>query len=175
MAKVTVGGRSYEVEVRGNTIVVDGHDFPIAQSTVDGVLTVTAGGIRYRVQLPAEEARVSGMEVEVDHRPFAVAWEGNLGGGAFHGSGRRSVAQGATIASVGAAAVKGGVAAQIAGRIVSVKVKVGDVVAGGDVLLLLEAMKMENEIKAPGAGTVSAVLVTEGQRVGEGETLVVIE
>jgi biotin carboxyl carrier protein len=76
---------------------------------------------------------------------------------------------------VGAAAVKGGVAAQIAGRIVSVKVKVGDAVAGGDVLLLLEAMKMENEIKAPGAGTVSAVLVTEGQRVGEGETLVVIE
>jgi biotin carboxyl carrier protein len=36
-------------------------------------------------------------------------------------------------------------------------------------------MKMENEIKAPAAGTVAAVNVTEGQRVGEGETLVVIE
>ena len=65
-------------------------------------------------------------------------------------------------------------AAQIAGRVVSVKVKVGDTVASGDVLLLLEAMKMENEIKASSAGTVTEVRVADGQRVAEGEVMVVV-
>jgi biotin carboxyl carrier protein len=175
MAKVTVGDRTYEVEVRGNVVVVDGHDFPVSQATIDGIPTVTAGGVRYRVQLPPEEARASGMEVEVDYRSFTVEWEGNLGGSAARTAQRRAISDGASTGGPSSAAVKGGVAAQIAGRIVSVKVKVGDSVAAGDVLLLLEAMKMENEIKAPAAGTVAAVNVTEGQRVGEGETLVVIE
>ena len=53
--------------------------------------------------------------------------------------------------------------------------KQGDTVASGDVLLLLEAMKMENEVKAPMDGTIKEVMVTDGQRVSEGETLIVIE
>jgi biotin carboxyl carrier protein len=71
--------------------------------------------------------------------------------------------------------VKGGVVAQIAGRVLRLVVKPGDQVAQGDVLLILEAMKMENEIKSPAAGTVKEVLVAEGARVVEGETLVVID
>jgi biotin carboxyl carrier protein len=41
--------------------------------------------------------------------------------------------------------------------------------------LLLEAMKMENEVKAPAGGIVREILVAEGARVSEGETLVIVE
>jgi biotin carboxyl carrier protein len=174
MATLRIGERSYEVEVRGDTVVVDGHDLPVSVQTVDGVTTVTAGGVRYRVELPPEDSRASGMRVEVDHRPFSVEWEGSLGGGAARPQ-RRAISDSGPALAGGGAAVKGGVSAQIAGRVVALKVKVGDTVAAGDVLLLLEAMKMENEIRAPAAGTVASILVTEGQRVREGETLVVIE
>ena len=60
-------------------------------------------------------------------------------------------------------------------RLIDVRVNVGDTVAKGDVLLLLEAMKMENEIKAPGSGIVKDIPVAEGARVSEGQVLVVIE
>ena len=53
-------------------------------------------------------------------------------------------------------------------------VKAGDAVKAGDVLLILEAMKMENEIMAPVAGTVSAVNVTKGASVNSGDVLCVI-
>ncbi len=71
--------------------------------------------------------------------------------------------------------MKGGVTAAMTGRITSIKVKAGDAVTKGTVLLLLEAMKMENEVKAPKDGTVKEIAVAEGARVSEGDTLVVIE
>ncbi|MCL4241847.1 MAG: biotin/lipoyl-binding protein [Dehalococcoidia bacterium] len=112
------------------------------------------------------------MIVEVDHRPFTFEYEGRLGGGPAPREARPSAA-----AAGGAprAAAKGAVTAQIAGRVLSVKVTAGQAVARGDVLLLLEAMKMENEIKAPADGVVKEIAVAEGTRVAEGETLVIIE
>jgi glutaconyl-CoA decarboxylase len=61
------------------------------------------------------------------------------------------------------------------GRIVRVNVKTGDAVNEGDVLLVIEAMKMENEITAPVGGTVREIGVNAGARVSEGDTLLVIE
>ncbi len=61
------------------------------------------------------------------------------------------------------------------GRIVRIDVKSGDEVSEGDVLLVIEAMKMENEITAPVGGTVKEVVVSAGARVSEGDTLLVIE
>ncbi len=58
------------------------------------------------------------------------------------------------------------------GTILSVKVNAGDAVKAGDVLLVLEAMKMENEIKAPHDATVAAVLVKQGDTVDSGASLV---
>ncbi|MBN2281378.1 MAG: biotin/lipoyl-binding protein [Candidatus Marinimicrobia bacterium] len=60
------------------------------------------------------------------------------------------------------------------GLIQKVLVKVGDPVAAGQNLLIMEAMKMENEIQAKAAGTVTAVNVKEGDSVEEGIELVVI-
>jgi biotin carboxyl carrier protein len=54
-------------------------------------------------------------------------------------------------------------------------VAVGDTVAEGDGLVVLEAMKMEHTLRADGAGTVSRVLVEAGQQVDVGDLLVALE
>jgi biotin carboxyl carrier protein len=60
------------------------------------------------------------------------------------------------------------------GKIVSVKVKKGDGVKTGQVLCIIEAMKMENEIYSPKTGTVQQVNVSDGSSVNDGEILFVI-
>ena len=66
------------------------------------------------------------------------------------------------------------VAAPMPGTIVSVNVSNGQSVKKGDVLVILEAMKMENEIKAPADGTITSVAVNKGESVDTGATLVTI-
>ena len=58
------------------------------------------------------------------------------------------------------------------GRVIEVLVDVGDAVGPGDLVVVVESMKMENEIICDFDGTVSAVLVEEDQSVSEGEPLV---
>ena len=60
------------------------------------------------------------------------------------------------------------------GNILDVKVANGDSVTKGQVLLILEAMKMENEIMAPCDGTVTSVAVNKGDVVNPGQTLITI-
>ena len=60
------------------------------------------------------------------------------------------------------------------GNILKVNVTVGQAVKEGDLLVVLEAMKMENEIFAPKAGTVAQVLVQKGSPVDTGATMVVL-
>lgn len=67
------------------------------------------------------------------------------------------------------------VEAPLPGTVLSVNVKPGDTVKAGDVLLVLEAMKMQNEIVAPRAGTVRDVGVAKGDTVALGDVLVTIE
>ena len=64
--------------------------------------------------------------------------------------------------------------APMPGNILKVNVKAGDAVKEGQVLVVLEAMKMENEIMAPKAGTVTQVLVSKGSTVDTGAPMVVI-
>ena len=63
----------------------------------------------------------------------------------------------------------------ITGKIIDVKVSPGSTVEEGDVICLLESMKMENPIFAPVSGTVKEVHVTTGQNVKFGDTIAVIE
>lgn len=172
MAKVTIGGRSYEVEVKGEVVVVDGHEFVVTMRDDAGYTTVKAGDQQYRLQLPKGDERVSGMTAQIDYRPVQIDWEGSLSATPLRPV--RSAAASGPIAAP-RTATKGGIVAQIAGRVLALKVKVGDVVKAGDVLLLLEAMKMENEIKARADGTVTALPVPEGGRVAEGDVLAVVE
>ena len=83
------------------------------------------------------------------------------------------------IESVGAKApsgpVEGGVTCSMQGMILKLKVTAGDKVNEGDVVAVLEAMKMENDIHAPQSGVVEEVFVDEGDTVNPGEALMVIK
>ena len=67
------------------------------------------------------------------------------------------------------------VCAPMPGNILSVNVNAGDVVKRGQVLLILEAMKMENEIMAPCDGTIASVNTSKGSAVESGALLCVIQ
>lgn len=71
-------------------------------------------------------------------------------------------------AAAGAVTVK----APMPGNILDVKIKAGDSVKAGDILVILEAMKMENEIVAPQDGTVASINVNKGDTVNSGDVLV---
>lgn len=63
----------------------------------------------------------------------------------------------------------------LAGKIISVEVKAGDTVSEGDILCILESMKMENPILAPVDGTVSKIDLSPGQVVNTGDLIAVID
>ncbi|MCT4634286.1 MAG: biotin/lipoyl-binding protein, partial [Firmicutes bacterium] len=65
------------------------------------------------------------------------------------------------------------VSAPMPGTVLDVKVSEGDSVSAGQVLMILEAMKMENEIMAPAGGTVKSVSVSKGSSVNSGDVLIV--
>ena len=63
----------------------------------------------------------------------------------------------------------------MAGKVLELQVAVGDAIAEDDEVLILEAMKMENQIFSTEAGTVKAILVKEGDQVAEGQALIEVE
>ena len=88
-----------------------------------------------------------------------------------------SVADAAPVAAPAAQAVSAEgttIPAPMPGSILNVNVTVGQAVKAGDVLMILEAMKMENDISAPCDGTVKQILVTKGSTVNTDDVLIVI-
>ena len=70
---------------------------------------------------------------------------------------------------------KSGIKSPLPGVILEIKVKEGDTVKRGQTLLVLEAMKMENDIKADRDGKVTAIKVSKGESILEGTDLIIIE
>jgi biotin carboxyl carrier protein len=66
------------------------------------------------------------------------------------------------------------IVAPMPGKVVRLLVKAGEVVEAGQGLLVVEAMKMQNEIRSPKSGTVERVLASEGQAVNAGEVLCIV-
>ena len=85
-----------------------------------------------------------------------------------------AAAPAAAPAAPAAVAAGTSVDAPLPGNIFAIKVKEGDAVKAGDVLIVIEAMKMENEVCAPSDGVVKQVAVAKGQMVATGDPLVVI-
>jgi glutaconyl-CoA decarboxylase len=70
---------------------------------------------------------------------------------------------------------EGSVIAPMPGKVLSIKVEVGDKVKAGQSVLILEAMKMENILNAPADGTVKEIMVAPGANANQGDVLIVIE
>ena len=80
-----------------------------------------------------------------------------------------------SLAGAGKSVTSSGVLkAPMPGLVVRIAVQEGDLVAAGTSLVVLEAMKMENELKAPSAGTVGAIRVSAGQAVEKGQVLLLL-
>src|SRR6056297_261682 len=117
------------------------------------------------------------LTVEVDGRRLAVRLFGDLPASGAAASGTATRKRRRTGAGGGAAAAASSedLTAPMQGTVVKVTVEVGAVVAEGDTLLVLEAMKMENAVKAHRAGTVTILPVSAGEVVQPGAVLARIE
>ena len=112
---------------------------------------------------------VNQTEYEIDVEVQEEARQ-SLGPIVIGGSG--GAAPAAPAASATHSASANAVVAPLAGSVARILVAEGDEVESGQVLLVLEAMKMETEITAPAAGTVSAILVKQGEPVQGGQGLI---
>ncbi len=141
-------------------------------------------GIRYKEAAPAKKADAKGGAYTATIDGKAVAVQLNAAGDAYTATvnGKSftvKVAEGAA-APVAAAAPAGNgaltpLAAPLPGTVIKVVAEVGTEVAEGDVVLVIEAMKMETEIKAAKAGIVREINVSASQVVAAGDTLAMIE
>ena len=123
--------------------------------------------------LPKE---VREVEVEVNGKLFRVRVYGDEAGAGSAGSGgARAPARRGRERERGTTVGEGTVAAPMQGTIVKVLVEVGQKVAADEAVCVLEAMKMESEIRPKRAGVVSEVLVEPGKTVRSGDPLVILE
>ncbi len=111
------------------------------------------------------------FEVVREGEDFVVASRGGAARVTLVDAARKPRHPGARPHAGGRASLK----AMMPGRVVNVLVNVGDEVAAHQGLLVVEAMKMENELKAPKAGKVVEIKVKPGQTVEKGELLLVVE
>ncbi|AMO91212.1 carbamoyl-phosphate synthase L chain, ATP binding domain protein [Corynebacterium simulans] len=126
------------------------------------------------VETPEEEEAAASQKfvVEVGGRRIEVALPGNLllGGGAPRKKSKKRRGSSSKTAASGDAVV-----APMQGTVIKVGVEEGQEVAEGDVVLILEAMKMENPVKAHKAGTVTGLSVEQGAQVNKGAVMLEIK
>ena len=140
-------------------------------------------GIRYKEAAAPAKAAANGVyTATIDGKAVTVEVSGNgdytakVGGKSFTVKVGEGAAAPAAAASAGAASGDAKtVNAPLPGTVMKINVAVGDQVSADDTLLILEAVKMENEIKAGFAGTVKEICVAQGGVVSAGDVLVKIE
>ena len=161
---VQIEGREYKVEIEGDSIQLDGRPVSVDLKQVGTHLWhLLVDGRSQTLQARRTEERGC-WELEVAGRPLrSLALDER----------RRAIRE-----LTGAGEAASGpyeVLAPMPGLIITVEVRKDEVVEPGQGLVVIEAMKMENELKALKAGQVTDVLVAAGQAVSKGDLLVVIE
>jgi biotin carboxyl carrier protein len=152
--KLMLEGVPYDIERRGELLVVNGQELPWAVAA-NGAISIS--GTAHTVELKGGSAVVDGITYAVEPQGLEEP----------KASKRK--------ASAKAADEAGAVTAIMPGLIIKVCKAQGEKVAAGEVLFVLEAMKMQNELKAKGPGTVRQLNVKEGETVEMRQVLAVIE
>lgn len=177
MWHVEVGGRTRRVDAHGSDVWLDGRKLHVDAARIGDVISLvvgprdhgTPGGPCGRSYEVAVVERGSGeLLVSVNGRSIPV--RASLAGGAAEHRATRTSGSRTDDDRSGPHRV----VAPMPGRIAKVLVKVGDAVAARQGLVVVEAMKMENELRSPRAGTVLEVRVVEGARVESRALLVVV-
>jgi biotin carboxyl carrier protein len=165
---VTADGRDRTVAISGPEadgrfrVAIDGPEGPIeqlvdARSIRPGTWSLLIAGRSFLVDL---DPRRGGIAASTGASEAHLRVEDALQKKLASAAGPRAAARGETLR------------APIAGKVVKVLVAVGDTVAPGSPVIVLEAMKMENELVAERGGTVASIAKTAGQAVDTGEILV---
>lgn len=151
----------YEYKVKGVDYVVE------IQDIEGNIANVTVNGIPFEVEMK-QPVKSSKQKVKLSEERRVKREE-------FNSSSSATNASSATTTKPAAAAASGKpVVAPLPGTINEIKVKVGDKVNAGDTVVVLEAMKMQNNIDAETSGTIASINVNKGDAVMEGDTLVTI-
>lgn len=123
----------------------------------NNIANVTVNGETYKVEMEPEKEPEKPKVVKPAPKPAATS------------------SPAANPAAAKKAALRDAVVAPLPGTVVEITVNVGDEVKAGDVCVVLEAMKMKNNLETEKAGKVKEILIQEGQSVMEGDPLIVIE
>lgn len=123
---------------------------------------------------PAATAGPARYKVSVNGRDYSVAIDGDtatVDGRAYNVGMRPDTGEAAPAAAAGASGGGAPVKAEMPGKVIRLLVHIGDHVEAGEGVLVLEAMKMEMQITAPAAGTVTDIAVAAGDQVAAGDVL----
>ena len=147
---------------------VKGVDYEVEIQDIEGnIANVTVNGIPFEVEMK-QPIKAGKQKVKLSEERRVKSEESNSSSSATNASS-------ATTTQPAAAAASGkSVVAPLPGTINEIKVKVGDKVNAGDTVVILEAMKMQNNIDAETSGTITSINVNKGDAVMEGDTLVTI-
>ena len=146
----------WQILVNDHAVEIDLQQDASAIQVEPGVYSVLVGGKSFEVRIPpgAQQTEIAGRRFSVEVRdPRNTSRRSR----ASHAGGRQSVA------------------APMPGKVIRVLVHEGDAVETGQGLVVVEAMKMQNEMKASRPGKVIEIRVRDGATVGAGDTLVVLE
>ena len=157
----------YEYKVKGVDYVVE------IQDIEGNIANVTVNGIPFEVEMK-QPVKAGKQKVKLSEERRVKSDEFNSSSSATNASSATNESS-APITKPAAAAASGKpVVAPLPGTINEIKVKVGDKVNAGDTVVVLEAMKMQNNIDAETSGTIASINVNKGDAVMEGDTLVTI-
>jgi biotin carboxyl carrier protein len=162
---VTVDGRTFEIEISGERITVDGTDASADLRRLGGT------ALRHLLLDGASHAFVA-REGDTPGR-----WEIHLAARRFEADVLDERTRTIRSMSAASAAPRGprAIRAPMPGLVVRLEVEEGEEVRGGQGIVIIEAMKMENELRADGGGVVARILVQAGQAVEKGAVLVEFE
>jgi biotin carboxyl carrier protein len=174
--KIQIDGADHEVEASaagGIEIAGDSFETKVNRPAADR-RTVQVGDKSFEVRIVENcaETGIFVLEIAGERVPVTVSEVVKSAPTAVAVSTAGTTAQGAAGAP---ADVKHGVWAPVPGKIVNVLVKPGDKVDEGTPVVVLEAMKMENELHSPVKGSVTAVLVKKGDQAEKGQLLIAFE